>query len=181
MIARRILCLTSILTLLALPLVLAACGSSEEDKDVSEGIPVELGELQYNVLFSRILNPYDVEDREYLVGQLPPAADEVYFGVFVEVLNKDKESPQTIPPDWTVTDTERNEFHPVPSESPYALPLGEAVEPEDQVPALDSSAQLGPIKGSLVLFRITDRATEARPLELEIPGEGGPARVELDI
>ena len=181
MIARRILCLTTALAVLLLSLALAACGSSEEDKDVSEGIPVELGELQYNVLFSRILNPYDVEDREYLVGQAPPPADEVYFGVFVEVLNKDHESPQTIPSGWTITDTERNEFQPLPSESPYALRLGEAVGPEDQVPALDSSPQVGPIQGSMVLFLIPDDATEYRPLELTIPGEGGPAKVELDI
>ena len=33
----------------------------------------------------------------------------------------------------------------------------------------------------MVLFSITDEATEERPLELEIPGEDGPAKVELDI
>jgi hypothetical protein len=148
---------------------------------VEEGVPVERGELQYNVLFSRVLNPYDVEDRAYLEGQPPPAPDEVYFGVFVEILNKDKENPQTVPAEWTITDTEQNEFSPLPSESQFALPLGGSIEPEDQAPALDSPAQGGPIQGALVLFRIPDSATEARPLELLIPGEDGPATVELDI
>jgi hypothetical protein len=181
MIARRSLWLTSALAVLVLSIALAACGSSEEDKDVPEGVPVELGELQYNVLFTRFLNPYDVEDRGYLVGQAPPGPDQLYVGVFVQIINKDKENPETVPSGWTITDTEHNNYYPLPSESPYALALGEAIGPEDQAPALDSAPQVGSIEGSLVLFLLPDAATDDRPLELLIPGEGGPAKVELDV
>jgi hypothetical protein len=181
MIARRFLWLTSAVAVLVLSTALTACGSSEDDKDVHEGVPVELGELQYNVLFTRFLNPYDVEDKDYLAGQAPPGPDQLYVGVFVQIINKNKDNPETIPPDWTITDTEHNEYFPLPSESPYALPLGEAIGPEDQVPALDSIPQVGSIEGSLVLFLIPDEATEDRPIELLIPGEGGPAKVELDV
>ena len=156
------------------------CGASDEGLEVEEGVPVELGELQYTVLFSRFLNPDDVEDREYLLGQPAPTPDQLYLGVFVQILNKNKEESEAIPADWVVTDTEHNEYRPLPSESSYALRLGAAVGPEDQVPALDSTPNVGPIAGSLVLFSIPDSATENRPLELTIPGEGGPATVELD-
>jgi hypothetical protein len=161
-------------------LAIAACGAEDESLEVEEGVPVELGELQYTVLFSRFLNPEDVEDREYLVGQPAPTPEQLYLGVFVQVLNKSKEDSQTIPPAWIVTDTEHNEYRPLPSESPYALRLGASVGAEDQVPALDSTPDVGPIAGSLLLFLIPDSATDSRPLELTIPGQGGPATVELD-
>lgn len=165
---------------LTLSVAIAACGASDESLNVEEGMPVELGDLQYNVRLSRFLNPEDVEDREYLVGQPAPEPDQLYLGVFVQILNKSKEDAQTIPSGWVITDTEHRSYHPLPSQSPYALRLGASVGPEDEVPALDSTPQVGPIEGSLVLFSIPDSATENRPLELTIPGEGGPATVELD-
>ena len=45
---------------------LSACGYSSDSKEVVEGEPVKLGELQYNVIFSRFLNPNDTEDAAYL-------------------------------------------------------------------------------------------------------------------
>jgi hypothetical protein len=33
----------------------------------------------------------------------------------------------------------------------------------------------------MVLFSIPDSATEVRPVRLIIPGEGGPAEIELDV
>jgi hypothetical protein len=180
MTARRLLCLLPALAVLALSAALSACGGSE-GIDVSEGQPVELGDLQYNVLFSRFLNPNDVEDKEYLVGQPAPKPDQLYLGVFVEILNKSKDSPTIVPAGWTITDTEGDNYYPLPSASPYALQLGDSIGPEDQAPALDSPPQVGPIGGSLVLFSLPDAATEKRPLELLIPGPGGPAKVELDV
>jgi hypothetical protein len=178
----RALGLLSALAVLALSAALAACGTSiTNDLDVTEGQPVQLGDLQYNVLFSRFLNPYDIEDRQYLVGQAIPAADQLYLGVFVQVLNKSKDRATVVPSGWTVVDTEHTRYQPLPSQSPDALALGKPIGPEDQAPALDSPAQSGPIEGSLVLFLITEGATQNRPLELLIPGPGGPAKVTLDI
>jgi hypothetical protein len=178
----RALGLLSALAVLALSATLAACGTSTtNDLNVTEGQPVQLGDLQYNVLFSRFLNPYDVEDKEYLVGQPPPAADQLYLGVFVQILNKSKDHATVLPSGWTVVDTEHNRYQPLPSPSPDALHLGTPIGPEDQAPALDSTPQSGPIEGSLVLFLIPEAATQNRPLELLIPGPGGPATVTLDI
>ena len=58
------------LSLLAAILVagaLGACGSEEEETQVAEGEPLELGGLSYNVQLTRFLNPDDAEDAEYLV------------------------------------------------------------------------------------------------------------------
>jgi hypothetical protein len=180
MTARRILCLLPALAVLALSIGLTACDTSENKQELEEGVPVELGDLQYNVIFSRFLNPDDVEDKEYLVGQPAPQPDQLYLGVFVQILNKSQDSAETIPSGWVVNDTDRNTYAPLASESPYALHFAEPIEPEDQVPALGSTAQAGPIDGSMVLFAIPDSATANRPLELTIPGEGGPAIYKLD-
>lgn len=161
--------------------VLSACGS-EEELEVSEGEPVELGELTYNVVFSRFLNPADTEDSAYLEGQPAPPPGSAYFGVFVQVENESKDDAQRLPESLTITDISGAEYESIESESLYALHLGTKVEAEDQVPALDSTPQQGPIQGSLVLFEIPDSAAENRPLILEIPGPGDEhAEVTLDL
>jgi hypothetical protein len=177
---RTLRLLPALALLLSLSVTVAACGSSRDVTDLVEGEPVELGELQYNVLFSRFLNPDDREDQAYLVGQPAPTPDELYLGIFMQVLNKGDE-PASLPGKLTVTDTAGTPYEPIPSDSLYALQLGGTIDAEDQVPALDSTAQTGPIEGSMVLFRVSDETTENRPLTLVIPGQGGPAEVELDI
>jgi hypothetical protein len=179
---RRALCLLAALAALALALALSACGA-KEGIDVSEGQPVQLGELQYNVVFTRLLNPSDVEDAEYLVGQPAPKPDQLYLGVFVQILNKSHQARLAIPAasGWVITDSDGNQYLPLSTDSPYALKLGDEIGPEDQAPAADSTPQVGPIEGALVLFSIPDAATELRPLTLSIPGAGGPAEVELDM
>jgi hypothetical protein len=163
-------------------LAVSACGSSSDEKTgLIEGEAVTLGDLQYNVVFSRFLNPQDVEDREYLVGQPPPPADAAYFGAFVQIINKSKEDPVPIPREFKIVDTEGEAFTSIPSTSSYALPLGDSIGPEDLAPALDSSPEVGPIEASMVLFQIPDAASENRPLQFVIPGIDGPATIDLDV
>ena len=178
--SRRLLCLIFAAALMLLSIGVSACGKEENSTDTTEGVPVQLGDLQYKVLFSRFLNPNDVEDREYLVGQPAPGADSHYLGIFVQIINKNKDSEETIPSGWVITDTQDNHYFPVTSESPYALDLGGAIGPEDQVPALDSTPQVGPIGGSMILFELPDSANDNRPLEMEISTKDGTARVRLD-
>ena len=177
---RLVLPLLAALALSALVLGVSACGYSSDSKDVVEGEPVELGELHFNVTFSRFLNPNDNEDSAYLVGQPPPPEGSTYFGVFFEVQNESEE-PQTLPSTLMITDAEDQEYEVLPSESIFALPFGGEVEPEEQIPVLDSPPQQGPIEGSVVLFELPAEASEDRPLTLEIPGTGGPAEVKLDL
>jgi hypothetical protein len=177
---RTTLSLLATLLLVATAFALSACGYSSDSKDVVEGEPVQLGELQYNVVFSRFLNPKDNEDSAYLVGQprVPPGS--AYFGVFLEVQNESEEA-QTLASSFTITDAGHETYEAIPSKSLYALPFGGEVESQEQIPILDSTPQQGPIEGSLVLFELPASASENRPLTLSIPGPEGPAAVTLDL
>jgi hypothetical protein len=170
----------ALLALVLAALALSACGYESHEKEVVEGEPVTLGELKYNVIFSRFLNPDDNEDSAYLVGQPTPPPGSAYFGVFFEVQNESEE-PQTLAEHFTIHDADRQRFEAIESESLYALPFGGEVESQEQIPVLDSTPETGPIEGSLVLFELPASASENRPLTLEIPGPGGPAEVTLDL
>jgi hypothetical protein len=173
--------LLAALALAALAFGLSACGYSSDSKDVVEGEAVELGELQFNVTFSRYLNPNDTEDSAYLVGQEPPPKGFTYFGVFFEVQNESDE-PQTLPSTLRITDADHTSFDVLPSESLYALEFGGEVESQEQIPVLDSTPQQGPIEGSVALFLLPDAASDNRPLTLHIPGaDGEAAKVILDL
>jgi hypothetical protein len=172
--------LLAALLLLALALGVSACGWTNESKEAAEGEPVKLGELKYNVIFSRFLNRNDNEDSAYLVGQPPPKKGSSYFGVFLEVQNKSEED-QTLASDFSIKDAGEQEFTAIPSESLYAFPAGGKVEPQEPIPAPDSTPQQGPIEGSLVLFELPADASENRPLTLFIAGPEGPAEITLDL
>ncbi|HEY0319104.1 MAG TPA: hypothetical protein VGC49_12540 [Solirubrobacterales bacterium] len=173
--------LLAALALGVLAFAISACGYSSDSKDVKEGEPVKLGELEYNVTFSRYLNPNDSEDSAYLVGQPAPPAGSAYFGVFFEVQNESEE-PHKLPSTLTITDADHKTYDLVPSESLYALPLGGEVEPHEQVPVLDSPAQQGPIEGSVAIFLLPSEASDNRPLTLHIPAPNGETgTVTLDL
>ena len=178
---RRLAPVFLVLSIVALAAPLAGCGGSEEELDVKEGEPVEADHLSYNVVISRFLNPDDVEDSAYLVGQPEAPGGEAYFGVFIQVHNEGDEEV-TIPQEFQVIDTLETAYGPVPSESPYALPLGEALGPDEELPEANSIAQDGPTGGSLLLFLIEESSTENRPLEFELPLPSGKVgTIELDI
>ncbi len=178
---RRILLpLLAALALGAVALAVSACGYSSDSKDVVEGQVVEINNLKYQVIFSRFLNPNDNEDAAYLVGQPPPKKGSNYFGIFLEVQNKTEEN-RKLAGAFTITDASDQKFGAIPSESLYAFPVGGEVEPQEPIPAPDSTPQQGSIEGSLVLFELPSSASENRPLVLSIPGPEGPAKVTLDL
>jgi hypothetical protein len=172
--------LFALLALLALTVGVSACGYSSNSKHTNEGEPLQLGELEYNVTFSRYLNPNDNEDAAYLEGEKEAPKGETYFGVFFEVQNKSDE-PQQLPSTLTITDAEDNEYKVIPSESIFALPFEGIVEAEEQIPVLDSPAQQGPIEGSVALFLLPEEASENRPLTLHIEGAEEKGEVTLDL
>ncbi len=180
---RRLLPLLALLALLALTVGVSACGYEHDSNHVEEGQPLELGELHYNITFSRYLNPNDPEDEAYLVGQPEAPKGESYFGVFVEIQNE-SDHTLSLPSELTITDAYEQEYKVVESESIFALPLGEELASKEQMPILDSPAQLGPIEGSLAIFLLPEEASENRPLTLHIPGaeseeEGGEVTLDL--
>jgi hypothetical protein len=177
---RLVLPLLAALALVVLSLFVSACGYSSDSKDVVEGEVVKLGELKYQVIFSRFLNPNDNEDAAYLVGQPAPPKGSSYFGVFLEVQNKSEET-QKLADSFTITDAGHQKFEAIPTESLYAFPFGGKVESQEPIPSPDSTPQQGPIEGSLVLFQLPASASESRPLTLSIAGPEGPAEVTLDL
>lgn len=178
---RFVLPLFAALALVALALGVAACGYSSDETMVQEGETVTLGDLDFNVIFSRYLNPNDTEDSAYLVGQPPAPKGSIYFGVFLLVHNESEES-LPLPSTVTIVDADHQEYELISSESLYAFPFGEELEEHEQIPILDSTPQQGPIEGSLALFLLNEEAEENRPLILQIPGaDGEEAEVTLDL
>jgi hypothetical protein len=178
---RIVLPLLAAALLALLVLGVSACGYSSDSKNVSEGEPVELGGLEFNVVFSRYLNPNDSEDSAYLVGQPPPPEGSTYFGIFFQVQNETNESKK-LPSTLEITDAQHQSYELIPSESLSAFPFGGEVENQEQIPVLDSTAQQGPIEGSLALFLLPSAASDNRPLTLHIPAaDGEKAEVTLDL
>jgi hypothetical protein len=169
----------ALLAVLALAGSAAACGE-EEETEVVEGEPIEVGELSYNVGLTRFLNPDDNEDSEYLVGQPPPPSGTAYLGVFLTIENETVED-LTSADDYTVMDTLDVEYERSESESPFALEVGAVVPAEGQLPLPDTTAYNGPNQGSLLIFLVEDAVSENRPLKLEIVGPDGSGEVILDI
>jgi len=177
---RTLFTLFTLLALLALTAGVSACGYSSDSRHTNEGEPLELGELEYNVTFSRYLNPSDTEDAAFLEGQKEAPKGESYFGVFFEVQNK-SDQPQQLPSTLTITDADEQEYEVIPSDSIFALPFEGTVEAEEQIPVLDSPAQTGPIEGSVALFLLPEEASENRPLTLHIEGAEEKGEVTLDL
>ena len=177
---RAMLPLLALMALLALTVGVSACGYSSDSKQTNEGEPLELGDLEYNVTFSRYLNPNDTEDAAYLEGQKEAPKGESYFGVFFEIQNKSDE-PQQLPSTLTITDADEQEYEVIPSESIFALQFEGTVEAEEQIPVLDSPAQQGPIEGAVAIFLLPEEASENRPLTLHIEGAEEKGEVTLDL
>ena len=137
---------------------------------------MKLGELQYNVIFSRFLNPNDNEDSAYLVGQPPPPEGSTYFGVFFEVQNESEE-----PADAADVAHDHRRRRPDLRRDPQRKPLRASrsaakSKPQEQIPVLDSTPQQGPIEGSLVALpaaRLGLRQPAADALD---PGARRPGR-----
>ena len=177
-----------LLLIAALATAFAGCGIEDYIHEAeTEGIYVDVGNLVYQVQMSRYLNPADREDREYLMG-LPAGTnpvlpgDETWFGVWMRVKNY---TDETLTPaeDFTITDTEENEFRPIELADTNVFayrphPMG----PDSVLPLPDTAAASGPIQGALILFRLKTDSLQNRPLVLHIDqGEGNEAVVDLDL
>jgi hypothetical protein len=173
-----------------LALGVAACGAEEETTTIEgeearivvEGEPIELGDLRFNVAITRFLNPDDVEDAEYLEGLPEPAANEDYLAVFMTVQNEgddDLELPSE--EDVEIIDITGEVYHPIETESIFALDLGTTIPAGGEAPVDDTAAASGPVQGSFILFLIPKEAQENRPLEMEIDADDEVGVIELDL
>jgi hypothetical protein len=160
----------------------AGCGN-DLGKEADEGVPIKLGDLQFNVQETRFLNPTQPDDKEYLAGQdVPAPADKAYLGVFLTIHNEG-DSTVKLPTEaeMSVVDTTGAGYEAIPSSTPFAAPLGTELEGGGDIPAPDTAAANGPTQGAIVLFLLPQGITENRPLELEIDFEGETGNITLDI
>src|SRR5688572_1972237 len=167
--------------LVAVPLV--GCGEEEGEEALEsvEGEPLHLDELIYNVAITRFLNPEELEDAAYLVGQEPEPSGKSYLAVFMLIKNDNEDEAVESADGYLVTDAGGRRYEPLPSESPYAMEIGATVEPDGTIPEPDTTAADGPTQGAMLLFLVDDDVSEERPLELDIEAAGETGVVELDI
>ena len=178
---RRVRTVPFYLLALGAAIALTSCGGVEPGgAEGKEGEPVVVDEVSYNVGITRPLNPDDPEDREYLVGQPLPETGTYYLGVFINIFN-DTDDTHSTAHEYTVLDTLDNEYHPLDSESPYALEIGAEVAADGELPEPDTTAQTGPNQGSLLIFHVDDSVSANLPLKLEIGGSSETGEIILDI
>lgn len=173
---------------------LAACGNHPDENAAvvraeTEGLYLDIGDLKYQVQVSRQLNPDDLQDKAYLEG-VPEAqrvlkANEVWFGVFMRVQNETSR-PHPAARDITIVDTQEVIFRPIvlDATNPFGYHSTEPVPAEQTVPLRDTPAFDTPIRGSLILFKLTLTSLGNRPLELKIVSGSGLRQtgiVDLDV
>jgi hypothetical protein len=177
-------------------LLLAGCGESHTRVtagtyagESGKNAPyLDVGPLAYEVQLSRQLSPFDTEDAAYLRGLAPAQRaltnEQEWFGVFLQVFNRTKES-ETAASEVTVTDTQGNVYRPVlPDQSNSFVYRGGTVAPGGTLPVPDSVAAAGPTQGALLLFKIQIASLSNRPLTIKIvdPTDATQtASAELDV
>jgi hypothetical protein len=186
MTARRLLAALGLLVLLA-----GATGCNKSDHVTvagTEGTFVNVGPLDYQVQISRLLNPFDPEDRGYLTdlpaGQALGASDE-WFAVFMRVENA-SENAAPVASQYEIVDTQENRYTPVQMgpKNVFAYRAG-TLGAHQILPFANSPAGQNTIQGAMLLFKIPVANFANRPLELRIspPAGAGTAvgTVDLDV
>ena len=143
----------------------------------NDGAYIEAGGITYQLQISRQLNPWGVEDSQYVEGlpsgtsatRLP--ADELWYGVFLWAKNQHHRGITTPPASrFELVDTLGHVYRPVAlnfHQNPYAwnpqtLLFGQTA------PGEDSTAANGFTGGELLLFKLNTSIYSNRPLTLFI-------------
>lgn len=169
------------LAALLVPLSLLAAGCGDKPTDVEEGEPLDIGGLVYNVAITRFLNPNNIEDKEYLVGQPPPPPGSDYLGVFLTITNEDEDTDLPSAHTYQIYDTTGTVYRPIPSKSPFALTIGANVPVDESLPLEDSTAATGPTESSMLLFLIPASAPDSRPFKMQVQSVLGDGLIQLDL
>jgi hypothetical protein len=184
---RRAVHLFAALVLASLALSVAGCGDSSDPSDSTNAVEnesvgnqtVKLEGLQFKITGADYLDSNDKKDSAYLKGQRPVPKGSSYFGIFFNVKNMNKVRRE-LPPSIFVTDAKGRIHDSLFSESSYALPLGEWLEPAEKVPS--GSASKGPYGGLMAIFMLPVDASLERPLTLHLPGfKGETATLKVDF
>jgi hypothetical protein len=170
-------------------LTLTSCENTREHDAGREGLPEEIGHIEYNVYITRELNLRDVEDQGYYRGKEAPPGFALY-GVFLTACNPETEveSPHWLPASrFKIEDSAGNTFTPtsIPKENLFAY-RAKPLKHEACIPEPGSLSAASPSNGAMLLFQLPLDALENRPLNLIItsPPQDGvrdEGRIELDV
>jgi hypothetical protein len=193
------------LLVVVLALLAAGCGTAQKahpgtpsrgltghevaDSD-NDGVYIEAGDVTYQMQISRAMNPWGVEDSQYIKGlpagvsatHLPP--DELWYGVFLWAKNQHHRTLVTPGVDhFEIVDTLGHVYHPVPLNSalnPYAW-NSEQLQYGETEPGEDSTAANGFIGGKILLFKVNDSIYDNRPLTLYVLSDSGQRIGEISL
>ena len=152
----------------------------------TEGIYVDVGELDYQVQISRQLNPSLSPDRGYFAGMpdyvSPLTEDEVWFMVSLRVQNQTDE-PHESASDFEIEETTGEKFTPldVKAEDNPLYYESREMAPHTTYPDPDELSGDSPTQGGVLLFKIPYSSLGNRPLEFKIEADGEEAIVDLDV
>jgi hypothetical protein len=167
---------------------LAACGQvAQPTSALNNGVYVDAGPITYQLQISRELNPFAVEDKQYLIG-LPsgstgPTANQLWYGVFLWAKNQTDRAQPTAG-SFDIVDSNGDHFYPVKLNSElngYAW-TQQTLGPAGIEPGPNTTASFGPTQGGLLLFKLPTSVYSNRPLTLQIhaPG-GGTGKISLNL
>ena len=172
---------------------LSACTHPDKNARVvraeTEGLYLDVGELKYQVQVSRALNPYDTQDKPYLVGvpaqERELAPDEVWFAVFLRVQNE-TDRAQLPSAAIEIIDTQEQVFEPIGFEGTnvFAYRSAEPIPAGEVLPLPNSPSYEIPARGALLLFKLKNTTFDNRPLELKIENRGVKQQtgiIDLDV
>lgn len=178
--------LSTLLVVAIAALAVGACGDKQAISlhATTEGVYVDVGDLKYQVQISRLLNPADAEDRDYLVD-LPAdqqlGSSDQWFAVFMRVENDSKKAERAAT-SYVIRDTQGNVYRPVAMGPKNVFAYrGGVVQPKAILPLPGSAAGENTIQGAMLLFKIPVANFQNRPLVLEIPPPGGGATGSVDL
>jgi hypothetical protein len=176
---------------IGLVVALGGCGLvAQPASSENDGVYVDAGPITYQLQVSRQLNPYGVEDREYLIG-LPAGTtptglgpNQMWYGVFLWAKNQ-TDTSHLSSDNIVITDSEGDVFDPTTldtSVNQYAW-TSQLLEPGATQPTPSSTAYYGPTGGGLLLFKLPTAVYSNRPLTLWIVPAGGgtAAHISLDL
>lgn len=168
----------------------SGCGQLEDVRTVgeTEGLYIDVNKLRYQVQISRVLNPNDPDDRDYLAGvpeSEQPEPGETFFGVFLRVQNTTESTTAQTAEEFEIVDTDGEHYEPIelPEENIWAYEPT-MLEPGELLPSENSAQFSGTTRGALLLFRLGVDTLQNRPLEFEIHSPVNPEEVgiiDLDV
>src|SRR4051812_9492096 len=155
-------------------IALGACGNEDARTNGAEGEFIDVGNTDYQVQLTRIMNPQSRPDSDLLRGQAPLGKDEAFLGTFMRI-NNQGDKPYQPPRDMKIKDTQGNEYLPLDTTQAagFGLDFARPIPRDKSAPDPDSPAGLGPNHAALILFRVKRESVDDNlPLELEVPAQG---------